>query len=731
MELTFLGTRGEIREKSDDHKMHSSLLVTQGETKLLIDYGETFRKSGVLQRIKPTYVLLTHAHPDHAFGLKDVDLLGLDVWMISAVWETLPKDIREIIDKKELHRYEWNTLGDFKVRPIPVTHSVKCPTNGFIITDGKVTIGYFPDVLAIRNREVVLKGLDLYIGDGSALDKPIVRRHAETGRPIGHASMKDQVRWCSEAGVKRAIFTHCGKDVVTSDKTKLTDFLEELSKTYGIKVSIAKDSQRVSLSSTEGKIFLGKPGIYLVPPHGQLIIRGKKTLIVSAKPAPEDYLNKPIYLVEDGKVLGTLVLTKVRGPYNADLVRTRLRNRHRITDEEWDRWASKYPKWNEEVYVIEFEKVTPFDEPIPIKISGVQKWIRNIEIKIPVRKLISPAEVKEVLKNPEILKEWSDKRLLDDHRICHLWSGKNWKTLPKDLTKSEVRRLHALIVAEMHRRGMSHNTPLARSFAVAAEDNSLDAQIAKFGRAPWFYVNGDWMKNTNRTGVETAEWISNLVSTVICKDIGFASRQILKEHGVSVETLDGTVREALESLRRPLVVQGESIEEILKKVNQPSPFAPVHHKDTEQSITLEEVLKAWEKPIVLKKGYITLVGGLPSWGSTSNDIDVFIKDREWVTHIHQPLLFRLGRALPGNLGEKIQLLFAGEYGGIFTSHIPIYDLVLVPSADRRLIRMETPIVALAEDAGDLEGIKDVIIIPKVERENKDGGKVENQASTGS
>ena len=89
MKLTFLGTKGDINESSSDHKEHSSLFIEQGETKLLIDYGESFKDSGLLQKLKPTYVLLTHAHEDHAFGLDDEKLKDLDVWMLPAVWETL------------------------------------------------------------------------------------------------------------------------------------------------------------------------------------------------------------------------------------------------------------------------------------------------------------------------------------------------------------------------------------------------------------------------------------------------------------------------------------------------------------------------------------------------------------------------------------------------------------------------------------------------------------------
>ena len=78
-------------------------------------------------------------------------------------------------------------------------------------------------------------------------------------------------------------------------------------------------------------------------------------------------------------------------------------------------------------------------------------------------RMITPDRVKEVLRDPSLLRKWTDEQLLDDHRICHLWAGKNWKTLPHELTKQEVKRFHDLLVEEMRRRGFEHHTPIKLS----------------------------------------------------------------------------------------------------------------------------------------------------------------------------------------------------------------------------------------------------------------------------
>src|SRR5437867_10762517 len=68
MKLTFLGTRGEIEARTRRHRMHSSLLVSQRGKKVMIDCGLDWL--GKFERLHPDAIVLTHAHPDHAWGLR-------------------------------------------------------------------------------------------------------------------------------------------------------------------------------------------------------------------------------------------------------------------------------------------------------------------------------------------------------------------------------------------------------------------------------------------------------------------------------------------------------------------------------------------------------------------------------------------------------------------------------------------------------------------------------------
>ncbi len=237
MKLTFLGTRGEVKEKEKAHRYQTGLLVETETGKILFDCGEEKFLKGSL----PGAIFLTHAHPDHTKGLKE----GTDVavYLTRVASKALKMDLanQKIIEERQ--RINLEKLG-LEVTAFSVPHSEKYPCVLYKVKNDGFTFVFAPDVLSVRkeDREAVFKDVDLYIGDGSSLRKNLVRRTKE-GKAIGHASVKVQMGWLRNAKVKRAIFTHWGTEAIKMDERALKRVLEEIASS-DLEVEVAFDGMQ-------------------------------------------------------------------------------------------------------------------------------------------------------------------------------------------------------------------------------------------------------------------------------------------------------------------------------------------------------------------------------------------------------------------------------------------------------------------------------------------------------
>ncbi|MFO7890444.1 MAG: MBL fold metallo-hydrolase [bacterium] len=210
MKLTFLGTRGYIEARSRHHRMHSSLMVSYQGKKVMIDCGEDWL--GAVYDLHPRAIVLTHAHPDHAGGLKGE--APCPVYAIRVSWEKL-KDYG--IEKRvTIPERKAVTIAGITFQAFPVDHSTRAPAVGYRISAGKVTIFYAPDLVWIHDRTAALSGVKVYIGDAATISKSLVRKME--GNLIGHTFLRTQLTWCQKEGVPRAIFTHLGAEIVEGDE---------------------------------------------------------------------------------------------------------------------------------------------------------------------------------------------------------------------------------------------------------------------------------------------------------------------------------------------------------------------------------------------------------------------------------------------------------------------------------------------------------------------------------
>jgi phosphoribosyl 1,2-cyclic phosphodiesterase len=243
MKLTFLGTRGEIEARTRRHRMHSSLLVGYRGGRVMIDAGADWKGAIHELRPRPHAIVVTHAHPDHAWGLEDGS--PAPVWATDVAWEAMAD---YAIPADDRHRVEPRTpfvVRDITFEAFPVEHSIRAPAVGYRITAGRVAVWYAPDLVYVDDRDQALGGCDLYIGDGATMTESFVRRRGDT--LLGHTPVRTQLTWCRKEGVPRAVITHCGKEIVEGDEGTLDAELRAMAVERGVDARFAHDGLELVL----------------------------------------------------------------------------------------------------------------------------------------------------------------------------------------------------------------------------------------------------------------------------------------------------------------------------------------------------------------------------------------------------------------------------------------------------------------------------------------------------
>jgi phosphoribosyl 1,2-cyclic phosphodiesterase len=233
--LTFLGTRGYIDARTARHRMHTALLVAHRAGRVMIDCGEDWMHR--VGRLRPQAIVVTHAHPDDAGGLRNGSPCPVyatrDAWQGMARFAVAPRD-RRVIGWRRPRR-----IAGISFEAFAVVHSLRAPAVGYRIGAGGVRVFYVPDVLSIPERAEALRGVRLYIGDGASIVRPIVRRRGR--QPFGHTSIRAQLDWCRAEGVAHAVFTHCGSQIVAGDRRRTEARIAGLGRESGVEARVAHD----------------------------------------------------------------------------------------------------------------------------------------------------------------------------------------------------------------------------------------------------------------------------------------------------------------------------------------------------------------------------------------------------------------------------------------------------------------------------------------------------------
>ncbi|MEM2260856.1 MAG: MBL fold metallo-hydrolase [Ignisphaera sp.] len=363
MNVKILGTRGEIEEKCREVNNHSGILIDD----VLFDVGEK-----EYLEYKPKAIFVTHLHPDHWNVEGEIEI---PVYSIEK-----PKEAK---NWTKLKKGQTVKINNFKITPIPTTHSKKVKSCAFLIENNK-RILYTGDMIWINKKyHDLIKNLDLVITEASNFDRDLIRRDKKTGEIYGHSSAKKLYDLFSKLGAKKILFVHYGKWFVDNPKEGQKK-LESL----GNNIIIGRDNYTMALELKPEDVEAITPkvtatpqvGLILVEPHGKWIYEGKKTGIVKSIRL-EEHIEEPLYLIADKLCYGIITL---HPPVEIDRKEfKKLYERHRITEEEREKWCAKEKSWCKfplYFYDFSFEK---FPKPIPIrlKVKGPQVFVKaeNIE----------------------------------------------------------------------------------------------------------------------------------------------------------------------------------------------------------------------------------------------------------------------------------------------------------------------------------------------------------------
>jgi phosphoribosyl 1,2-cyclic phosphate phosphodiesterase len=228
MKVTLLGTgtsqgvpviacKCDVCRSSDskDKRLRSSIMVEDGETRIVVDAGPDFRQQMLQHQVDYLdAILLTHEHADHIFGLDDIRSFNwlrksaMDVYCEVRVQENLKNIFNYVfainkypgIPRMDLISVDGNPfhIGEIEVVPIRLYHH-KLPVYGFRFGN----FAYLTDFNTIEDLELEkLAGID-------SLVICALRKESH----ISHLNLKSALDIIEKLSPTKAYLTHMSHDI--------------------------------------------------------------------------------------------------------------------------------------------------------------------------------------------------------------------------------------------------------------------------------------------------------------------------------------------------------------------------------------------------------------------------------------------------------------------------------------------------------------------------------------
>jgi glyoxylase-like metal-dependent hydrolase (beta-lactamase superfamily II) len=230
LKIKVLGTRGEVKPLLPYHSKHSGVLV---DNFILLDLGEKEYLD-----YRPTYIFITHLHPDHAFFVvQKAPEITIPVYA--------PEDYRDTVRVTVISNEV--RANSYRVIPIPTHHSKKVKSTAYLVTNGKHRLLYTGDLIWINKEYHHLLGdLDLVITDGSYFRRGgMVRKDRDTGQLYGHNGVPDLINLFKKF-TRHILFVHFGSwfyEGVEQSRLRLS----ETGKQNGIIVDASYDGMELDI----------------------------------------------------------------------------------------------------------------------------------------------------------------------------------------------------------------------------------------------------------------------------------------------------------------------------------------------------------------------------------------------------------------------------------------------------------------------------------------------------
>ncbi len=198
-----------------NHRLRASVMITEYNTRLLIDSGPDLRLQLLNNNIDwLSGVLLSHEHYDHIGGLDDIRPLGnMPVYAEQRVLDVIKQNMPYCFNEKNypgvpkinLNVIDENSfeINHINIQPIRVMHA-HLPILGFRI--GKAA--YLTDIKTLDERAIEqLSGLDLLIINALRIEPH-----------ISHLSLKESIILAQIIDARQTFFTHISHDMGLHDE---------------------------------------------------------------------------------------------------------------------------------------------------------------------------------------------------------------------------------------------------------------------------------------------------------------------------------------------------------------------------------------------------------------------------------------------------------------------------------------------------------------------------------